>query len=176
MPTRIVLRTTSLPSKASNSSTSSDVNHDGISPVQMATSAHGCRDVKKSKKKQDPSKCPSIEYVSTPPRSNTTASLLTAQKQQAPRSVLNFRSSILREQLESTSDPSKLGVDDYTGLPQQAASSTHQQGRFLTAQSPAPGTSPKVRLSKDDIRASPRLTGYLFTMIAAAVLLTSVVK
>lgn len=34
----------------------------------------------------------------------------------------------------------------------------------------------RIRLSKDDIRASPRLLGYLFGSIASAVMLVSVVK
>jgi hypothetical protein len=62
------------------------------------------------------------------------------------RSIMGFRSSILRELSVRGDDPNAEQDED------------------------------KVRVSSEDIRASPRLLGYMFCMIAALVMLVSVIQ
>jgi hypothetical protein len=62
------------------------------------------------------------------------------------RSIMGFRSSILRELSVRTDDPDADSDEE------------------------------KVRVSSEDIRASPRLLGYMFCMIAASVMLVSVIQ
>jgi hypothetical protein len=63
------------------------------------------------------------------------------------RSIVGFRSSILRELSVRADDPD--------------ADQDEEE---------------KVRVSSEDIRASPRLLGYMFCMIAALVMLVSVIQ
>jgi hypothetical protein len=62
------------------------------------------------------------------------------------RSIVGFRSSILRELSVREDDPNAEQDEE------------------------------KVRMSSEDIRASPRLLGYMFCMIAALVMLVSVIQ
>lgn len=81
------------------------------------------------------------------------------------RKLVGFRSSLLRE-LDVRKDDDDDDDDDHESMDDLSV----LNGDNTTAQSLKGG------LSSQDIRASPRLTGYLFATTAAAVMLISVVQ
>ena len=77
------------------------------------------------------------------------------------RAILGFRSSLLRELSVRSRDSPEEEVEEEDGV----ADEQEQQ------QQPA-----ALRLSSDDIRASPRLLGYLMAVVAGSVQLVSVIQ
>jgi hypothetical protein len=89
-------------------------------------------------------------------------------------SMSGFRSSILRELSvrQDYNDAAQTG----TGGTQQQRDDDDVQRMKLDGHENRKSLAPQDRLSSDDIRASPRFLGYLFCMIASAVLLVSVIQ
>jgi hypothetical protein len=96
---------------------------------------------------------PTHSALRTPIISNRrgSSSEIATTKSGSVRRVVGFRSSIIRE----LSTPKKPGEEDDSEYEEEE---------------------PQIHLSTTDIRASPRLVGYLFALVASTVMLVSVVK
>lgn len=146
MPTRIALRGTA-PSQVTPRFRKKPVFASGLSSaeedaIQRAATASASRNNSDSNNNNDKKN----RIIGSAARASSTTK----------RSIVGFRSSILRE-LSVRSSDSRLSDTD-------------------TAAAAADGDDERVRVSSQDIRASPRLLGYLFCCTAASVMLASVIQ
>lgn len=143
MPTKIVLDKTARADRHSSNYSSSSFFAPGLSAAY--TRRNHTRDEEQTAVRVE------SDDLSTPTRGNRTRPPSTRK-----RSIVSFRSSLLRE----------LSVRGDNENDDDAESFAEEEQEEEV----------KVRLSSDDIRASPRLMGYLFAMTAGAVMLVSVVQ
>jgi hypothetical protein len=152
MPTKIVLNKTPAPGggRTAPPRPQYEFGHRFARPVLT-----GHRRNRSTNSNEDNSRVDDEDDRSSPTRTIDSTRLRRTSSIKKRRSIVTFQSSLLREL-------SVRGEDD----PLQITSSGDQDS----------ATREMVRLSSDDIRASRRLTGYMFAMTAAAVKLVSVVQ